>query len=246
MKIERYQSNQRDGSRWLLGCGCLGVISLGAVSSVIIAFLFIPSLRETVLDVVGVEALGSTDEILSNPMPTISPLMDIQTVGQVTLSTGSYSQTFSGSGEGYSVVIGDTQDTMQRQMQITFTEAGLLTQCRQLSTICTTSGEQVRNASFDLRPSGMVINGEFQLPTGQWQSAGMVVQIQSNTTIDIVGVEIGNQVFAPTNSDFSALISEAESRGNLFLQALVARAGVDEFSLASVSVNDNSLTVIMR
>lgn len=245
MKIERYQPNQRLNSSWLLGCGCLGVIGLVAISAVIVAFFFFPSLSDMVLDIVGVEALGSTDEILSDPAPTVPVLMDMQTVGQVTMSTGSYTQTFSGSGDGYSIVIGDTEDTMQRQMQITFTEEGMLSQCLILVTICSSSGDQVRNASFDLRPSGMVINGEFQLPTGQWQSAGMVVQFRSNNTIEIIGVEIGNQVFAPTASGFAALIDEAEARGNLFLQALSARAGVDNFTLRSLSVDDNNFTIIM-
>ncbi|MGB7341892.1 MAG: hypothetical protein WBC91_23545 [Phototrophicaceae bacterium] len=246
MKIERYQARKPRQFPWLMSCGCLGVGGLGIVITAIAALIIFPQIADVALSTVGIEAIGNTDEVLSAPIVTVPVLMDTQTVGAVTLSTGSYSQTFNGSGAGYTVVVGDTDDTMQRQMQVTFTEDGLVAQCRILSTICSASGTQMRNATFDLRSGGLIINGEFQLPTGQWQDAGLVVQFTTTNMLDIVGIDIAGRVYAPTAPEFASLINEAESRGNLFIQALSAQAGFDTFNLGAIIADDTTLTFILR
>ncbi len=179
MKIERYQPGQKKTSPLLLGCGCLGVGGLGIIITALLAMAIFPMLPGMVLSNFGLEEIGDTEAIFDAPVPTIPALMDVQTVGSVTLNTGSYSQTFDGSGTGVSVVIGDTQSDMQRQMQVSFNEAGILNQCQQISSICSPTGDRIRNATFDLRAGGMVINAEFDVSAGIWQAAGLVVQLTS-------------------------------------------------------------------
>lgn len=246
MKIERYQPRRQGTSPVLLGCGCLGLGGIGIVITAIVAMTIFPMLPSLVLSNFGLQEIGDTSEILNAPVPTIPALMDVQTVGSVTLNTGSYSQTLSGAGTGYSIVIGDTESEMQRQMQVSFTEAGLLEQCQEISSICSTTGDRMRNASFDLRAGGLVINAEFEVSAGIWQSAGLVVQLDSSNQINIVGVEIAGSVFAPTSTDLGNLVNEAETRGNLFLQQLSANAGIENFNLATVIIDDTTLTLILR
>ena len=248
MKIERYQPRrQRGKSSLLLPCGCLGMGGIGIVITAIVAMTFFPMLPSLILPNFGLEAVGDTSDILNAPVPTLDSLMDTQTVGSVTLDTGSYSQTLSGSGTGYTIVLGDTESDMQRQMQVSFTEAGLVAQCQELTTICSSSSPSgMRNTTFDLRAGGMVINAEFEVQTGVWQSAGLVVQLVNNNQIDVVGVDVGGTVFAPTSTDLGGLVNEAEARGNLFLQQLSARAGIETFNLATIIIDDTTMTMVLR
>ena len=245
MKIERYHPGKRQTSPELIACGCLGMGFLVIALTAIIAIILIPTLPAMFLSNFGIEEIGDTEEILDAPITTLPALMDTQTIGSVTLNTGSYSQTLAGSGSGYSVVMGDTEDTMQMQMQVSFTEDGMLAQCRELTTICSNSGDRIRNAIFDLRPGGIVINAEFELPTGQWQEAGLVVRFGANNRVDIAGVDIGGRVYAPTNTDLAGLVNEAETQANLFVEQVSARAGINEFSLSTIIINDNTLTLIL-
>lgn len=245
MKIERYQPGRRQTSPEIITCGCAGIGCIGIVLSAIVAIIFIPALPGMVLSTFGIEEIGDTDEILSEQIATVPVLMDTQTIGSVTLNTGNYSQTLSGSGTGYNVIMGDTGDTMQMQMQVSFTEDGMLEQCRELTTICSDNSEAMRNATFDLRSGGIVINAEFELPTGQWQQAGLVVRFGTNNRIEIVGVDIAGRVYAPTNTDLANLVNEAETRANLFVEQLSARAGINEFNLSTIVIDDNTLTLIL-
>ncbi len=245
MKIERYQPGRRQTSPELLACGCLGVGSIGIVLTAILAIILIPALPGMVLSNFGIEDMGDTNEILSEQIATVPALMDTQTVGSVTLNTGSYSQTLAGAGTGYNVIMGDTEDMMQMQMQISFTEDGMLEQCRELTTICSSNSDTMRNASFDLRSGGLIINAEFELPTGQWQQAGLVVRFGTNNRIEIAGVDIAGRVYAPTNTDLASLVNEAETQANLFVNQLSARAGIDEFNLSTIVIDDNTLTLIL-
>lgn len=247
MKIERYQPGRRQTPPLLIACGCMGIISIGILIVAISAMMIFPALPNIILSNIGIEERGSTDELLDNA--TVAPipaLMDTQTIGSVTLNTGNYSQTLASSGTGYSILMGDTEDMMQMQIQVSLTEEGMLLQCRELTTICSSSSEGIRNASFDLRSGGIIINAEFELPSGQWQEAGLVIQFGMNNRLEIVGVDIAGRVYAPTNTDFANLVDEAETRANLFLEQLSARAGINEFNLSSIVIDDNLITLIME
>lgn len=247
MKIERYQPGKRQTSPLFIACGCMGIIGIGILIVVISAIIILPALPGMVLSNFGIEERGSTDEILNNmPIATIPALMDVQTIGSVTLNTGTYSQTLASSGTSYTVIMGDTEDTMQMQMQVSLSEEGMLIQCRELTTICSASSEGIRNASFDLRSGGVIINAEFEIATGQWQEAGLVVQLGMNNRLEIVGVDIAGRVYAPMNTEFANLVNEAETRANLFLEQLNARAGINEFNLSDIVIEDTRITLIMR
>lgn len=72
----------------------MGIIGIGILIVVISAIIILPALPGMVLSNFGIEERGSTDEILNNmPIATIPALMDVQTIGSVTLNTGTYSQT---------------------------------------------------------------------------------------------------------------------------------------------------------
>lgn len=246
MKIERYQAQGQSKSTWRLACGCLGLGGLSIIVTGIIASIVFPLLPELILPSFGLESVGDTEEILNATPQAIPSFIDEQTVGSVTLSSGSYSQVFSGSGAGYIVIVGQTENNIASQMQVEFTEAGLLGQCQLLTPICSSQSDTIRNARFDFRAGGLVINGEFELQPGLWQAAGLVVRASENENFDIIGVEINGSVFAPTSSDLATIVSEVESRTNLFLEQITAQAGANTYRLDDIIIDETTLTLILR
>ncbi|MEL6308779.1 MAG: hypothetical protein AAFN11_10135 [Chloroflexota bacterium] len=245
MKVERYQPRQRF-STWQIACGCLGIGSIGIVLTGLLAAFIFPRLPALLAPAVGLEEVADIDDIFVATEVIVPDLANAQSVPSITLNTGSFSQTLTDASTDYSVVVGESEETLAQQVQVSFTEQGLRSQCQQLTPICSLPGDTIRNASFDFRSGGMVINGEFEVQTGVWQSAGLVVQVTDANTLDIVGVQVGGTVFAPMNTDMSALVNEAESRANALLNQLSATSGIDSYTLQAVVIDESTMTLILN
>ncbi|MGJ3240978.1 MAG: hypothetical protein ACFE0Q_19875 [Anaerolineae bacterium] len=245
MKIERYQPRSGTRSFWRLTCGCLSVGALGIVLTALAVMTFLPTISDVILSNIGLEVVGETDDIFNQPAPTVPVLENPRIVETLTLRGSTYAQTLTGEGIGYTVTLGESEGTSQ--IQIEYSEDGLLAQCRSLTPFCTsTNDEIIRNANFDLRPSGAVINGEFELSNGIWQPAGLVMQVSASNQMQIIGVEIGNRVYAPTDTDLSALVDQVEANTNAILRDFSVQTGPDTFLLREVLIDNGILTLILR
>lgn len=241
MQVERYQPKKKTNPL-LMACGCLffGIVFLGA-AVVVGLLLFAPQIQSLVMEQAGFEDLGDVDTVLSNTPQPVPVLENPQEVQNVVLEAGGYSQTLSDNSTGYEVVVGENNQSSE--LQISFDEAGLLAQCQQLTPICSNENSQVRNARFDLKPNAVIIRGEFQ---GIPQEAGLVMLVQNDTELAMLGLEVGGSIFAPTSPDLITLVNEAGTQLNQLLDNLTAQAGGDSYTLSSIIVDENTLTLIMR
>lgn len=244
MNIKRYEPRKKTNP-FLIGCGCLiiGVLILGA-GILLSLLLFAPQVQSIVLQVAGLENLGDVETVLNSTAIPVPRLENPQTVLNVQLQEGDYSQTLTGSGEGYSVLSGEVAGQMQ--LQISFDETALLAQCRQFSPICANNTTGIRNASFELKPNAVIIQGEFELQANFWQEAALVMQIQNANRLSVLGLEVNGQIYAIQSQELNALINETETQLNQLLQSMSAQSGMESYQLESIITDESRLTLVMR
>lgn len=242
MQVERFQPRKKTNP-FLIACGCLFTGLLLSGVAVLIALVFF---RDPIASVVasffGAEVLGDVDTVLEGTVQPVPQLENPQPVDNIVLNAGSYSQTLDNASNDYTVVAGEVNE--QPQLQISFDEAGLLAQCQQFTAICSADSSQIRNASFDLKPNALIIRGEFEVLA--WQAAGLVMQVQNESQLAVLGLEIGGSIFAPSSPEQMALLADAGAQINGLLQNLTAQAGGASYSLSSIIADESTLTLIMR
>jgi hypothetical protein len=79
-----------------------------------------------------------------------------------------------------------------------------------------------------------------------WQEAGLVMQVQNENQLSVLGLEVGGSIFAATSPELNALMSEAGTQVNSLLQNLTAQAGGTSYTLSSIIADESNLTLIMR
>jgi hypothetical protein len=248
MQVERYNPRKKTNPL-LMGCGCLfvGLMMMGVVVLIALVFFQEP-IKVAVLQIagstVGLEAVGDVDTVLNSTVQPVPQLENPQPVEDIVLNTGGHSQTLDTSSSDYTVVAGEVNE--QPQLQISFDEAGLLAQCQQFTQICSQENSQISNASFDLKPNAVIIRGQFELQPGLWQEAGLVMQVQNENQLSVLGLEVGGSIFAATSPELNALMSEAGTQVNSLLQNLTAQAGGTSYTLSSIIADESNLTLIMR
>lgn len=249
MQVERYNAGRRhtrSRSRW--GLGCLFIFMAGALGLLIAGILLLPLLPQITAQIAGFEPIGDTDTVLltsATPQPAPTRVQPVQSApSSLTLSTSSYGAVSVNSLDA-DVRIGESNGAPI--VQVSFTERDLLASCRNVSSFCSPSGTPIRNASFDLRTTGLVINGEFNVPQlGLWQPAGIVMQIIGSDQLRVIGVEIDGQVFAAPPNELGQLIAEVERTANDILRQLSAQISGQAYDLREIALADEQLIITLR
>jgi hypothetical protein len=241
MQVERFNPRKKTNPL-LMGCGCLFVGLMLSGVAVLVALLFFQEpIKAAVLQTVGLEEVGDVDTILNNTAQPVPQLENPQPVEDIVLNAGDYSQTLdTSSSNDYTVVVGEVNE--QPQLQISFDEAGLLAQCQQYSPICSSGSSQISNASFDFKPNAVIVRGQFQIPA----VSGLVVQVQNENRLAVLGLEVAGSIFAPSSPEQVALIEDAAAQVNGLLQNLTAQTGGASYTLSNIIIDETTMTLIMR
>ncbi len=237
---------RRRPPRWLLPtCGCLTVLGVGLVSALLIVVFLLPLVPQLALQGAGFRPLGQTDALFGAtplPAPTLSSVQS--SPASIIVRAGEYGQQTIDASQ-IDVQVGEAAGIPT--LQITFTEADMQALCQGYSTLCTPSGSPLRNASFDFRPGGMVVNGEFFVEqVGLWQRVGIVLRVADGTRLVFEGVDVSGQLFAVPPDELGGLVSEVEFTANDLLGQLSVQAGAASYTLRDLRFADATLMATLR
>lgn len=253
MRIQRYSAQRRHNL--LAGCGCAGGIAVVVGTLIATAWVFIPLLPQIALQSSGFEPIGSTDSLFepeaerapSEPRPVIAvPATAVPP--QLVISAGQFGErALDTSNPAYAVQLGSEAGSDQPLLEARITEQGLLDLCRQYSPYCTPDGDPARNLTFDLRPGGVIVRGEFRVPeVNIWQAAGVVMQLTQANRLEVVGVDMNGGLYAAPPNELGALVDEAEVLANQILAQLNVEAAGTTYRLDALYADDDALTLILR
>lgn len=257
--VKRYPARQRRGpSCWLIGCGCLSAGMIGLVLVSVVGFvLFRPQLTALVVGAAGLEAQGETDAIFETvaaaPTTTPVPLQNATRPQQVTVDLGSYGgqQAINPNTVQADVQVGSDATTGQQTAVVRFTEAALLDLCRQQSTFCNNSDPQFQNVMFDLRPGGVIVYADVNVPTDLGipvnDRVGLVLRLDNTgRRFAFAGVDLNGLLFDVPRDQFGDIITQYEQAGNDLLSQMTVDAGGGSLDLDSVQIDDTTLTLVLR
>lgn len=245
----RRQPVRRRSTFSVLTCGCLsGLVGLLVIAAVAFVLLM-PSLPNIAAQLVGFTARGSTDTLFqATPIPTIA-LQNAVQPQQFTVDLGQYGeQTLSGDSGLYDLQVG-SDPAGNPAAVVSFSEAGLQELCRQRSAICGPNNPRYRNAQIDLRPGGAVIYADVAIPElgSIEQRAGVVLRLDaSGQRFEFAGVDINGTIYDVPPEQLGATAADIGRAGNDILSQLRLDAGGGQYALAQVSINDDTLTVLLR
>lgn len=247
MKVYQNRPNyRRRPPRWLLpACGCLTLFSVGAGTLILIVVFLLPLVPQLALQGAGFEPIGETDALFvatSVPVPTLANVQSMPSV--IVIQAPDYGQQTIDTAQ-VDVAIGDVGGVST--LQVSFTEADMLALCQSYSPLCTPAGSPVRNASFDFRPGGMVVNGDFFLEqVGIWQRAGVVLRVAGDNQLAFEGVDVNGQLFDVPPDELGGLVAEVQTTANDLLRQLTVQAGGANYALRELYIDDATLTMVMR
>ncbi len=247
MRIERPE--RRRSSLLPLACGCLATFAILFAIVLVGGVLLLPRI---ISSMTGLTPQGDTQQVFAEvtPLPTLI-LQNPTEVPQVTVDLGSFGQeTLDNDPQLYNFTVG-TGSGGEPAAVATFTEAGLMDLCQQRSTICSanSSDPRFRNARIDLRPGGAVIYVDTTLPQlgNVPLPVGVVLRWDVPTRrVVFSGVDIGGQLYTSPPQSFADTITSIEQQMNDLIQQVAVQVGGGRYSVSEVSVDDTTLTLILR
>lgn len=251
---------QRPGKKQI-GCGwkvvgCAFFAVFGSIFACA-ALYTVGALVPLVLQLAGMRSLGSTEDLFDavTPAPTVV-VQGASNPQRVTIDLGSYGQeALNVDPAAYTFVTGST-DAGTQVAVATFTEQGLLDICNQRSTVCSGQNDRYRNVRFDLRPGGVVVYADVNAGI-LWQRLGVVLRLDSSSRrFNVLGVDIGGVTFDPATlppflsqevkDGIAVAMVDIEREGNAVLNELELQTGGQSYTLSQITIDDTTLTVIMR
>jgi hypothetical protein len=237
MKIER-QSEKRRFTLPMVGCGCLALVLVGALSVAIMGVIFAPLVPNVALQLAGFEDVGTSDTLFADaPRTPPTPLANPQPLSEtLALAAAGYGQrTLDTRNPHYSVSLSG------RQMQIRFTDTSLNALCRQQTDFCAADGQQLRNAVIDTRNGGALITGAVYVPqVGIYQQAGVALQTVGNR-VAVIGVEVNGRVYAVPDNELGNTVLELERALNDLLQNATLTANGTAYRLLDIHSDDEQV-----
>ncbi len=249
MNQTRIERPRRRSSLLPLTCGCVaGVALLGAVAVVALLF-FLPQIGARLA---GMVPEGDTEQVfIATPQPTVQ-LQNPTEPAQVTVNLGDYApQSFNNDNpQLYSFSTGSGAGGESLAVA-SFTEAGLNDLCRQRVTICSANSTdpRFRNGRIDLRSGGAVIYADVTIPQlgGFEQTVGIVLRWDAAARrVVAAGIDYGGTLYNPSQQALSDTVNQIEQQANDLVQQLSVSAGGGVYTLSEVSVDDMTLTLILR
>ncbi|MBL8153579.1 MAG: hypothetical protein JNM70_05285 [Anaerolineae bacterium] len=228
-------------------CGCLAVVSLLVVLIGAAAVLVIvPMLPGFALQVAGFVPAGRTDQVfVGNVQPVDVALDNPVSAASANLQTGSGLSWSIPAGTG-SVQTGGQQGVPAAAVRLT--ETDLMSLCQTQTTFCAGGNDAFRNARVDLRPDGAVIYADVYLrDLGLWQPAGVVLRLDaSRQQFYIAGVDVGGTLYAVPDGTLGDQVRRIAEEGNAALRGLAAEVGGGRYVLQSLTIDDTSITALLR
>lgn len=257
--MQRIQNLEGRSRSNLLGCvvafsGCALITSAIACVSVV---LFSDAFVGVGMQIAGFEAEGRTDDVLARetapdatPFPQLANPVEPQTFS---VSAGSYGQETIPNNSGASLAVG-ADDTGQQLATVTASESDVQALCRQWSPACTSqgvmeSGVAIRNVSIDLKNGGAIVYGEIQPENvnNYWQRMGVVLQLDSSgKVLTVRGVDINDVLYTNPPDNLADLINRAETVANEAVRQLAVSAQGEQYTLESINITENTMTVLLR
>jgi hypothetical protein len=255
MQVQRYSPIRRRNNLPLIVAGCVGMVVVCGIVALAVGLFAITALPGIAAQSIGLEPAGDTDAVFSQPgAPT--PVILIQAtipVQQVLLDAGQFGQQqLDNAHPGIEIALGseNTGGDVPSQptvLRATFDENALVDVCRQYSPLCSSAGEPIRNVTFDLRPGGVIANGDFFIPQASiWQRVGVVMHLTGANTLAVVGVDINGQLYSTPPGDMANMVDQAAQAANDALRQLSMQTGGTSYALSEVYADDATLTLIMR
>ena len=243
MRIQR--PPQRRSNLPLLTGGCF-MLAFGCLACVTISILLLlPALPDLGLRIAGFQPGGSTEQLFDkNPSAPPAPIQNpAPPPAQAILEFGAYGQTdLLPAPFDYDLAI----DSVSSEAQLIIPEASLNQLCHTQTQLCSTSNNQLRNATIDLKPGAAIINADFLVPQlSIWQALGIVVQPQ-NLQLHVVGVDIDGVLYQSYNDNIASLVNTVESQADQLLNQLVLNTGNSRYNLTGIYIDENALTLILR
>jgi hypothetical protein len=258
MQVQRYSPVRRKSNLPLIIAGCAGLVALCGVAALAIGLVAMTMLPGIAAQAIGLEPAGDTDTIFNQPVaPT--PVIIVQAtipVHQVVLNAGQFGQQqINSEHPGIEIALGNESTAVGDEsapseptvLRATFDENALVDVCRQYSPLCSAAGEPIRNVTFDLRPGGVIANGDFFIPqAGIWQRVGVVMHLTGANTLAVVGVDINGSLYSAPPGDMADMVNQAAQAANDALRQLSMQTGGTSYALSEVYADDTTLTLIMR
>lgn len=231
-----------------IGFGCIVLLAICLITTVVGVIFLLPRLPEIMLQVGGFQPEGETDAVFANvtPIPTIqieNPVIPSQAI----ISLGNYgSEVLNPSRYEYTLAVGSVASG--QLATLTFTESSLMTLCAQRTTVCSGTGGVYRNGRIDLRPQGAVIYADVYVPQlGSWQNLGVVMRLDStNRQLQVIGVDLNGTLFAAPPSELGTIVRDIEQTGNDILRQVALEADSQRYTLFEIRIDNTTLTMIMR
>jgi len=249
MQIERYRPG-RSVSQKPSRFSCLVLIIVIITVGVFLVLVLIPRLPGVALQVAGFQPVGEVDTVFESA-PTAIPTQSLENIAapnQITVDAGSLgTQQLDGNSTAYTIEIGAIADSGAAEvMRVTLDEAGLLQLCNQYGDVCGTTHSLIRNARFDLRTGGAVINAELFTQQIGWQAVGIVVQLNTTNQIEIAGMDIDGTLYALPEGQIGDTAVEIEQVANRALREATVQAQGSIFRLSEIIVDDSTVTLILQ
>jgi len=235
---------RRGASKWVYGC--LGMLLGCGFIAALTVVLLIPLLPRLAMQAVGFTAQGSTDDLFVGvtPQPTVE-IFNVTQPEQVSINLGGQEYSV-GQSDSYDASVGQDGSGVQTA-RISVDENGLYQEiCFRDSTICNGANGQYQLTGVDFRPSGAIVYATVTM-SGFTQQIGAVLQVDnSGQRFSVAGIDVNGQLFAAPNNDIAQILYDIEARGNQALSQFTLQANGVQYTLSSMTVDDNYLTLVMQ
>lgn len=252
MRVRRYIPRRRNPLPWILA-GCMVALLFAVAAGIAGIFIVLKLLPNAAMQAAGFQPAGDTDGIFNQPVAPTPVIIGQATIAApaIVVDAGQYGQHSLSDFDtgGVEIMTGSTTgDAMQPDIvRATVNESGLLDICRRYTVLCSPAGEPVRNVTFDLRPGGLIVNGEFWIPqAGIWQQAGVVLRLTGSNTLEAAGVDVNGTLFTTPPGELSDLVNQAALTVSDLLRQLALETGGTRYTLREIYIDDRVMTLILR
>jgi hypothetical protein len=221
----------------MLGCGFI---------SILVVVLLLPALPRLAMQAAGFRPQGSTNDVFVALTPLPTPvLVNAAPPQQVSINLGGQEYTLEQS-DSYDAAVGQDPSGIET-VRLSVDQNALYQEiCAREPAICNGTNGQYQLNSVDFRPGGAVLYATVTV-SGFTQQIGAVLLVDgSGRRFTVAGIDINGQLFTAPNNEIAQVLYDIERLGNDALSQFTLQANGRLYTLASMSVDDNYLTLTMQ